>query len=256
MEHMQNCKVKHFEKEKAPGLCAARYECNKMVSDETYVLHTDSHMRVAKHWDVAMIKIWELCHDDKAVISGYPLDYTCYLDKDVNDLVFTEQVRNEASPVGVVSHFDLHGTMRFRGGNLHKSPQNIRGMFISGGCVFGKAELDRICPSDPEMFFTADEISMDIRYFTHGFHIYHPMFMPIWHLYGVRKDENQKPVERFNTKSDDYNVKRITEDKRMRFLTGLLNEDIDLKGFGCGRKHTFQEFLTVSGIDFLKTDRS
>ena len=36
----------------------------------------------------------------------------------------------------------------------------------------------------------------------------------------------------------------------MRFLTGLLNEDIDLKNFGCGRKHTFQEFLTVSGIDF------
>lgn len=250
LESMQNCKVKHFAKEKAPGLCAARYECNKMVSAETYVLHTDSHMRAAKHWDVAMIKIWELCHDDKAVISGYPLDYTCYLDRDVDDPVFTEQVRDEASPVGVVSHFDLHGTIRFRGGNLHKEPQNIRGMFISGGCVFGKAELDHICPSDPDMFFTADEISMDIRYFTHGFHVYHPMFMPIWHLYGIRKDENQKPVERFNTKSDDYNTKRVLEDRRMRFLTGLLDEDIDLKGFGCGEKHTFQEFLTVSGIDF------
>lgn len=250
MQTMKNCRVKHFEKEKAPGLCAARHECNRMVSDEEYVLHTDSHMRVARYWDVALIEIWKRCNDDKAIISGYPLDYTDYLEYDVDDTVFTRLVRNEASPVGTVSYFDLHGTIRFRGMNLHKEPQNIRGMFISGGCVFAKAELDRVCPSDPDMFFTADEISLDVRYFTHGFHVYHPMFMPVWHLYGIRKDACNKPVERFNTKSEDYSKKRATEELRMRSLLHLPGGNVDLKEFGCGTAHTFQEFLAASGIDF------
>lgn len=250
LKSMPNCKVRHFPKIDAPGLCAARYECNKMIENEPYVMHIDSHMRVAKYWDVALIDMWNACQDEKAIISGYPLDYTKYSDCDPDDTVFTEQVHDCASAIGVVSNIDINGNVRFRGLNLHLENINHRGLFISGGFLFAKAELDRECPSDPDMFFIADEIMMDVRYWSHGYNIYHPAYMPVWHLYGERQTTESKPVERFNTKNDNYLCKRETEERRIRSMLKLIDDPIDFGRFGLGDKRSLASFIKTSGIDF------
>lgn len=250
LQSIPNCKVKHFPKIEAPGLCAARYECNKLVDDEPYVMHTDSHMRAAKYWDVALIDMWKSCRDEKAIISSYPLDYTVYQDCEPDDIIFTENVKDYSSSIGVPSNFNIDGTIRFRGLAMHEEPKNHRGLFISGGFVFAKAILDKECPSDPDMFFVADEIARDVRYYTYGYNVYHPAYMPIWHLYGQRKTADQKPVERFNTKADDYNLKRNTEELRIRSLSGLIKDPVDLGEFGLGKERSLDSFLEISGIDF------
>lgn len=55
LKAVPNCAVKHIPKAVAPGLCAARYECHKLMTDEDFTLHLDSHMRASKYWDVALI---------------------------------------------------------------------------------------------------------------------------------------------------------------------------------------------------------
>lgn len=250
LQSMPNCKVKHIPADKAPGLCAARYFCSRMQTDETYVLHTDSHMRAARYWDVAMIHMWQKTKDEKAILSSYPLDYADYIEKDPCDEVFTSQVRDEGSFIGTVSNFNVEGTIRFKGYDRHREPETIRGMFISGGCVFARASLDKDCPSDPEMFFVADEGSLNLRYFTYGYHIYHPAYMPFWHWYGYRVKKDGTPVRRFNTGDQDYTNKRILEEQRIRSLFGLLKDSVDMGEFGLGGKRTREEFLSLSGIDF------
>lgn len=250
LQSMPNCKVKHIPADKAPGLCAARYFCSRMQTGETYVLHTDSHMRAARYWDVAMIHMWQETGDEKAILSSYPLDYADYVEKDPCDEVFTSMIRDEGSFIGTVSNFNVEGTIRFKGYDRHREPETIRGMFISGGCVFAGASLDQDCPSDPEMFFVADEGSMDLRYFTHGYNVYHPAYMPFWHWYGYRVKRDGSPVRRFNTGDKDYINKRILEEQRIRSLFGLLKDSVDMGEYGLGGKRTREEFFAMSGIDF------
>lgn len=244
IKSLSNCRVTHFSKNDAPGLCAARYECNQLIEDEEYVLHCDSHMRAAKCWDITLIRLLKECGDSKAILSGYPLDYEPYFRLISYDDTFTEKVPDDTALVSVFSRFD--GDMpRFRGIFKHGVTSNIRGLFISGGCVFARSYLDKLCPSDPEMFFMADEFSMDIRYYTHGFNVYHPRFMPIWHLYG-RTDGDTK-AERFNTSDASCDIRREREKQRMK---ALLASSITSE-FGIGTVRTVDDFLQHSGLDIL-----
>lgn len=243
-----NCKVKHFAKAEAPGLCAARYECNKLVDDEVYVMHTDSHMRAAKYWDVVLIDMWKQCNDEKAIVSSYPIDYTPYADRPTDDVIFTEDVKDIGVSFNIVSNFNSDGQIRFRGLRVRGESKIQRGMFTSGGFLFAKAELDAICPSDPNMFFVADEVAMALRYWTYGYNVYHPTYMPIWHLYGRQSaGKNAKQVERFNTQDKDYMNKRIAEERRIR---QLLDPSVRLDEFWTGDVRSVSSFIETAGIDF------
>ena len=250
LHEIPNCQVKHIPASKSPGLCAVRYFCNQMLQDEEFVLHTDSHMRAAKYWDVAMIFMWQQLGDTKAILSAYPLDYANYVENDPTDEIFTKQIRDTGSFIGIVANFDVEGAIRFKGYDRHREPETVRGMFISGGCVFAASTLDKDCPVDPNMFFVADEGTLDARYFTHGYDVYHPAYMPFWHWYGERSKKDGSAIKRFNSDNEQYKQLRIQEEHRIRSLFGVMKHPLDLKEFGFGSVRTFDEFLELSGIDF------
>lgn len=250
LHEIPNCLVKHIPASESPGLCATRYFCNQMLQDEEFVLHTDSHMRAAKYWDVAMIFMWQQLHNKKAILSAYPLDYANYVEKDPTDEIFTQQIRDTGSFISIVANFDVEGTIRFKGYDRHREPETIRGMFISGGCVFASSDLDKDCPVDPNMFFVADEGTLDARYFTHGYDIYHPAYMPFWHWYGERSKKDGSAIKRFNSSNAQYKQLHIQEEHRIRSLFDVMKHPLNLKEFGFGSVRTFDEFLELSGIDF------
>lgn len=253
---MPDVSVKHIPADKAPGLCAARYECSLMAGTDGYVLHTDSHMRAAKYWDVALIDMLSMCPSDKPLLSGYPLNYTEYYDRDVSDGIFTSGLMGRMVFIGTALNFEKSGAIRFRGLGRRGASAPVRGMFISGGFVFAKADLDTEVPPDPMMFFVADEISMDIRYWTHGYDVYHPHFMPLWHLYDRAGVEPGKQVRRFNDSSCEYNFRRDSEEYRMRVLETLIHDDRTYSGpgtgYGAGTERTVESFCMMSGIDFRR----
>ena len=244
-----NCVVKHIPKTEAPGLCAARYECHRLMTDENFTLHLDSHMRASKYWDVALINQWKAIGDEKAIISGYPHDFSPYYDKPVCDKVFTE-IPSDSVCVGIVNNVEPDGNIRFRGRKLLKDVPFQRGMFISGACVFGPSNIDREVPSDPYCYFVADEICLDIRYYTHGYKIYHPKYMPIWHLYNRVAIKTDKKIERFNTQDVKMSERKVDERKRMRTVYGILNAGVDLGEFGNGTEKTITEFEEDAGLSF------
>jgi len=249
LKAIPNCAVKHIPKIEAPGLCAARYECHQLMTDEDFTLHSDSHMRAAKYWDIALIEQWKSIGDEKAIVSGYPHDFSKHYDKPVDDKVFTK-IRFDGICASTVKNVEPDGNIRFRGKRIQADGPFMRGLFISGGCVFGPAILDREVPSDPYCYFVADEICLDIRYYTHGYKVYHPKYIPIWHLYNRAAVQTDKKIERFNVADNTMSQRRVDERKRMRTVYGLLSAGVDLGEFGNGTEKTVAEFEADAGLAF------
>ena len=89
LRKIPNCKIKHVPRKDAKGTCAARYECNKLITDEEYVLHVDSHMLFGPYWDTCLIQQWLDCNDDKAIVSAYCNNSATYISGpyDYDDLI-------------------------------------------------------------------------------------------------------------------------------------------------------------------------
>ena len=248
LKKIPNCKIKHVPRKDAKGTCAARYECNKLITDEEYVLHVDSHMLFGPYWDTCLIQQWLDCNDDKAIVSAYcnnsatyisgPYDYDDLIPKKVNGRFINASVFQDNTVkirARAVCAFEQDNT----------KPR--RAALTCAHCAFGKAEIDKLMPFDPNMYFVADEISMSVRYWTHGYNVYQPAFRSIYHLYdrtGFYKKEKNKKIERFN------NANAINETPRMEQLFRVKDHGFDLTGFDIGTERTIEDFEKFAGINF------
>lgn len=255
IQAFRNCKVKYFAKADAPGLCAARYECNKLIDDEPYVLHIDSHMMFAQFWDVCLIQELLDCNDDKAIISAYAPNCKDYMTEPVvTDKLLMKETNG--SVLNALFFTDNTVKLRFRADYNFKNDdfKARRGAFVSGHFIFARADLDRNVPSDPGMYFVADEISMAARYWTHGYNIYHPALRCVYHLYArdkVVKETRNIDVERF---SDKQIPSRINETARMEQLFRVCDHGMDLTGFDLGTERSIEAYQKFAGIDFTSKD--
>lgn len=246
------CRVKYYPSDEAPGLCAARYDCQQLYDGEDFVFHVDSHMRFARFWDVAMIAQWQSCGNEKAVIS----DYSRRLDVDwlslpVNDSVFTKSVELCCGVVNASFFGHYVPELRLRVSKLYQSDKPLLGAFISGHCLFGRPSVDRIVPSDPKMDFVADEHSIAARLWTHGFDIYHGNVRCIYHLYNraeVGKKLFSRPVEVLGS---DGLSRWERQTRRLEKLLGMYDrQDVDLAGFDLGTVRSLSDYQMFAGVDF------
>ena len=245
--------AEYYTREEAPGTCAARYDCNRMLADEKYVLHLDSHMRFAKHWDVMLIDQLSRCRDEKAILTGYCQGYNEYLDEPTDADVFTEEAMCEAIIETMGGYHGEAITPFLRAVHSRETGgKPVRGALVSAHFLFGPAEIDREVPNDPHLFFVGDELPMALRYFTHGYNVYHPGICCVRHLYDRAKvlKEHGLTVQWPNTLESRYLLKLWIEKKRIMKLYGMEDSDLDLTGFDLGSERTLREFEEFAGIDF------
>lgn len=247
-----NLKVKHYSIVNAPGLCAARADCTAMIENETYVLHIDGHARFARFWDVSIIHMLLSTHDDRAIISNYAPNYIDDLNAPVDSLVFIKKVE----PSSLITPYfftDSTERLRFRSKQCTLSGKPERQPFMSGHFLFTWAWIDKEVPSDPFCYFVADEISMAVRFFTHGFNVYTPTMLFIYHLYY----HGETPAEIEKKKSIKAWPNHTETEKRelRRMKTLFMTDDAvteDLGQYGLGTVRTLAEFEQYAGIDFKK----
>lgn len=258
LKAIPNCKVIHIAKDDAPGLCAARSICNKAVSNEKYVLHIDSHMRFPKFWDTCMISLWEQCNDKKAIITAYAIQYSDMIDEPLDSDAFVKGLKDVSGRfINAMFFADDSGKLRFMAKKEFEKTDTAprKAAFVSGHFIFAKSEIDKIVPSDPDMFFIADEITMAARYWTHGYNIYQPHITPIYHLFArddVLKEKKGIDIQRFNSLKTG---KCSTESDRMEKLFGIRSVDVDLGRYGLGTERTLDEYEQFAGID-IKNGRA
>lgn len=166
--------------EESTGVCWARNLTQQLYEGEDYTLQIDSHMRFEKDWDdtlIKMIKQLQKKGHKKPLLTGYVSSFDPENDPQGRVNEPWRMAFDRFTPEGVV--FFLPETIP--GWKELKEPVPAR--FYSAHFAFTLGQFSTEVQHDPEFYFHGEEISISVRAFTHGYDLFHPHKVVIWHEY-------------------------------------------------------------------------
>lgn len=216
------------------GCCWARQRANEFYDGEGYFLQIDAHMRFAPNWDDRMIAMLEACDAPKPIITTYPPPLT--FDEDGNDVL-------GATGLQRLNLMTLSDGLATRQGSDAVPNADAPGpsRFLAGGFNFSHGQLVKEVPSDPDVYFSGEEVALAVRAFTHGYDLFYPNENVIWHLYA-----HEAPKHWTDTRS----FKAIHEQAIQRMRTLLIGDHTELGRFGLGSVRSVGDYETMAGVDF------
>ncbi|WP_312240109.1 GlcNAc-transferase family protein [Pantoea sp.] len=237
--------VEHY---RSKGACWARNMAEKLYTNEDYFLQIDSHCRFINQWDNEMIIMLKSLKTQSAkpVLSHYPAGY-----KPDNE---EERFKyNNVSRIAFLK-FNDHGIpVTFP--TAYSSDKPLKSSYFAGGFVFAEGSFVKEVPNDPDIFFVGEEIMMAARAFTHGYDIYSPHKILLWHYY-VRKnvkywdDHDKKAKENGKIDMVWWDRNRISNKRLRNFFDLQSDHDCRLGIYAPGKIRTLREFEYTSGISF------
>lgn len=234
----------------AKGLPYARAIINeKLLTDEEFVLQLDAHHRFTKNWDSTLLKWYHDLEDEgyNPIICGYLPYYNPF--NDPADRV-QEPWLSEAAC------FYPHGTIFIRPTSVPNWEQLTKpypARFCCGHFTFGPNRWAKEVRHDPDIYFSGEEINLTVRTFTHGYDLFHPHRVIIWHA-TMREERAGKLVWDDQSKRGDdmwwkqQNIGRA----KIRQLFGVENNGFDLTNYGLGTKRTIRDYEKYAGVHFKK----
>ena len=228
----------------AKGVCWARNLIQQNYNGEDFTLHLDSHHRFTEGWDTTlknMICMLQLQGYKKPLLTGYVPSYD------------PETGQTEKDPWRLV--FDRFAPE----GPLHTKPETIpdwknynapvAARFFSAHFCFTLGEFARDVQHDPKLYFHGEEISLAVRAYTHGYDLFHPHRVVIWHYY-TRSDQ-----PRHWTDSENWLELDSASHTKVRKLLGVDGEKLTKKGknkYGLGTERSLDEYERYAGVLFKK----
>jgi hypothetical protein len=226
------------------GACWARNQIQQLYQNEEYTLQIDSHMRFDKNWDDEFIKmIVDLQSKgyEKPLLTGYVSSFDPDNDPNGRTTEPWRMVFDRFIPEGAV--FFLPETIP----NWNNLTEPVTARFYSAHFCFTLGKFSVEVQHDPEFYFHGEEISIAARAYTHGYDLFHPHKVLIWHEY-TRKGR----VKQWDDDGDWVN-KNNKAHKKNRSLFGMDNEDeLDFGKYGFGRERTLRDYEKYSGLLFSK----
>ena len=228
----------------AKGACWARNQIQQLYSGETYTLQIDSHMRFEKNWDDEMIKMIKQLQKKghkKPLLTGYVSSFNPDNDPQERIKEPWRMVFDRFIPEGAV--FFLPETIP--GWQDLKEP--ITSRFYSAHYCFTLGEFAVEVQHDPEYYFHGEEISIAARAYTHGYDLFHPHKVLIWHEYTRRGRTKQWDDDK------DWGNRNNHCHKKNRSLFGMDGEEpMDHGKYGFGTVRTLKDYEKYSGLLFEK----
>jgi hypothetical protein len=233
--------------EKAKGLAYARYQINTMLENEEYILQLDSHHRFAENWDETLIDM----HDglkkkgvQKPILGGYLPIY---------DPKNDPAARANEPWQSIFSCFYPHGTIFIRPmafQNWQSLTEPVPARFLSGHFSFADNHWGKTIKHDSDIFFSGEEINLTVRSFTHGYDIFHPHKVVIWHA-TMRNERDGILVwdDQFKRGEDCESAQRNARAKIRQLLKTQYN-GYDLTGYDLGSERTLHDYERFAGICF------
>lgn len=239
----QQVRVHEVDAHESGGACWARNQVQQLWRGEEYTLQLDSHMRFEPGWDETLLAMLRETGDDKAVLTCYAPGYTPPDELDKRWLFGMS-----------AKQFDAHRILLMHGKPAYNVPhdlpeQPVPGAFLSAHMVFGPGSIIRDVPYDPKLYFFGEEITLAVRLWTHGYNLYHPHKLVIYHDW----DRGKRPTHFSDHK--DWTVQNERAFSRVRHLLGTeacadatITEGLEQYGLGSAR--SLQEYQQFSGVDF------
>jgi len=162
------------------GACWARNQIQQVYNKEAYTLQIDSHMRFAPNWDVEMIKMVKDLQKKgykKPLLTGYVSSFDPDNDPNGRTQEPWRMAFDRFIPEGAV--FFLPETIP----DWRNLTEPVTARFYSAHFCFTLGKFAKEVQHDPEFYFHGEEISIAARAYTHGYDLFHPHKVLIWHEY-------------------------------------------------------------------------
>lgn len=229
-----------FDYREARGCSWARNQGMRLWDGEGWLLQIDSHMRFVPGWDRRMLAQIAACGVTRALLTNRPPHYD--LPDGRHPDVFSAMTADR---------FDDRGVLFFGARVMDAPATPRRTAFCGGGFIFGPAERAVEVPFDPHIYFVGEEPNLAVRLWTHGWELFCPNDMLIYHHYGaggpgrrhswgeVRR--SQRLHERTMQRMD-----HLLGIRRTRHMSALT----DLGRYGLGTARSLAQYESFAGVRF------
>jgi hypothetical protein len=238
-------KIIDIDSRKSEGACWARNLLQQQYDDEEFTLQLDSHHRFVKNWDEILITMYYQLKSKgirKPLLTGYIPSFNP--ENDPSERVMTPWKMNfdRFIPEGAV--FFLPASID----NYTQLTEPILSRFYSAHFAFASGDFVREVPHDPNYYFHGEEISIAVRAYTHGYDLFHPHKVVVWHEY-TRKGRTKHWDDNagWSHRNNECHL-------RNRKLFGMddLPQDVDFGIYGFGKERTLEDYERFSGLSFKK----
>lgn len=227
------------------GVCWARNAVQQLYDGEKYTLQLDSHHRFVENWDKILIDMLKKLQKDghkKPLLTAYIPSFDP--DNDPAARVMTPWKMNfdRFIPEGAV--FFLPATFDEWDDKLKPLPAR----FYSAHFCFTVGEFCKEVQHDPNYYFHGEEISIAVRAYTHGYDLFHPHKVIIWHEYTRKGRSKQWDDDKIWHKRNDNSHLR---NRKLFEMDGEVR-DIDFGPYGFGTNRSLRDYEKYSGLCFKK----
>ena len=162
-----NIDLIHVPRSSARGPCWARSLAQSMWREEEWFFQTDAHMRFQPGWADRLLYESELLNKDKFILTTLP----CIVEPKPDMMLITP---------GHWGDTGLGPEKRI----IPQTEKPLVGRLMSGAFLWTKGKSIRDIPYDPHLNHFGEEFSLALRYWTHGYDIYHPCSSVACHFPG------------------------------------------------------------------------
>ncbi|MES2128833.1 MAG: GlcNAc-transferase family protein [Pseudomonadota bacterium] len=240
----------HVHPQDTLGVCWARNLAFSLYDGEDFLLQIDSHMCFEQGWDANLRSQHAslLARSAKPVLSTYPYPFEM-----VNGA--PQYTRPEGKTALVLRPHpetpltDGEVVLRFIAKHLFTDAP-VNGCHMAAGFIFCAGSFVGEVPYDPYLYFHGEEQSLSVRAYTRGWDIFHPTWVPLYHLY--KQANTPHDTHHWHGDVDSHRAFRgsyLTERAKLR-LTRLLCGDGLPGTYGLGTARTLADFAAFCGIDY------
>ncbi|WP_418186273.1 GlcNAc-transferase family protein [Aliarcobacter vitoriensis] len=251
-EFSQQIRYCHIFPNDSLGVSWARHLCFSLYDNEEYFLQVDSHTYFEENWDENLIYQYNelLNKSNKPIISTYPYGFTIDENSEINYNKPSGKTILVLRPKSELVLTKDNLVLQFRAEHIHSS-EAILGCHIAAGFLFAKGNFIEEIPYDPYLYFHGEEQSLAIRSFTKGWDIYHPKWIPLYHLYkkvNTKYDTHHWSGDTSKQRDFEWTYLQTRAKKRLeKLIFGELNDSI----YGLGNIRTLQQYIEFSKIDYF-----
>jgi glycosyltransferase involved in cell wall biosynthesis len=228
------------------GACWARNLLQQRYSGETYTLQIDSHMRFAPNWDVEMIKMIKQLQKKgfkKPLLTGYVSSFNP--DNDPEGRVQEPWRMSFDRFIPESPIFFLPETIP----GWQTLTEPVPSRFYSAHFCFTLGKFCEEVPHDKNYYFHGEEISIGVRSFTHGYDLFHPHKVLIWHEYERKGRVKQWDIDKEWGKKNESSHLR---NKKLFSMDGEVYNPEEFGIYGFGTERTLRDYEKYAGILFSK----
>jgi len=243
--HVRVVRLRHDE---AKGPTYARYLCATLYDQEDYFLQIDSHCKFVRGWDELMIG---MILDLKR--AGYAKPVLSHYTPSIDD--YKEEPSKQESVTTICEAWftkDNLISLLGAGWNPHEDLPRPNA-YIAGGMFFCEGSFLKEIPFDPDLdyLFIGEELVQSIRFYTHGWDIFSPNVITLYHFYTREKDPKFWENKNINASPASQKVRYLLGlDTDLSKLTDRQKDSIEI--YGLGKVRTLQDYYDYAGIDIKK----